>query len=369
MNKHLIALAALAFLTACGGGDKSQAPASTPAAALKVLRAKALAAAGDSSVSAEEAARQLMDFGEATFPEYFPTHQLTQSFPPFLFRYYPQTGAYLGVVVTPDGTYQLNGVYVKGGPFGDLPLFAGPLTKFITPVAVPPGSTGANNGCFDLAMAETTGTHLVINYALSGATTGTGSVDLLVNGLVSFEGNSAYESLSSISTSLAGQTTNVLDVKTYARRTGDAEQTQYGSTTTSVGTFGGVAANVVTKSVYTPPLVDRIAGIPLGQSITQSSTSINTTTTTVPGFPPFTSSQSVADNTTIKFVTVEPISVPAGNYQTCRFEYVHGATPTAMTTQWVIRGRGIPVKVLNTTNGVLDTSQEATSVTLNGSKL
>ena len=64
-------LAAVLTLSACGGGSQPPAAGATPAAAVERLRLRALAVAA-SAVAPAEAARQLMDFGEAQFPQYFP---------------------------------------------------------------------------------------------------------------------------------------------------------------------------------------------------------------------------------------------------------------------------------------------------------
>ncbi len=122
---------------AAAAAASAPAPTATPAATVARLRAKALALA-EAAVSPEEAARQLMDFAQVHYAVYFPSHPATQSFPPFLYRYYPATGIYLGVVVTAGMGYAENGVYVMGGDFGNEPLFVGPLSAFITPVAPPP---------------------------------------------------------------------------------------------------------------------------------------------------------------------------------------------------------------------------------------
>lgn len=127
-----IVMTTVAVLAACGG-EHAPAPAS-PAEVTGALRARAWAVAAQ-AVPPEEAARQLMDFGEAQFPQYFPSRQPTQSLPPFVYRHYPQTQAYLGVVVTAAAGYELLGVYVMGGPFGTSPQYVGPLASFITPAA------------------------------------------------------------------------------------------------------------------------------------------------------------------------------------------------------------------------------------------
>jgi hypothetical protein len=76
-------------------------------------------------VALAESARQLMDFAEAQYPSFFPGHAATGSSGPFLYRHYPATGTYLAVAVRSDAGYQLNGVYVLGGAFGNSILYAG----------------------------------------------------------------------------------------------------------------------------------------------------------------------------------------------------------------------------------------------------
>ncbi len=80
-----------------------------------------------------EAARQLLDFAERTFVDYFPGPQPTRTIGSVVYRYYPSSGTYLGVMVQSDGQFELGGVYVLGGRFGDSLLYAGPLTDYITP--------------------------------------------------------------------------------------------------------------------------------------------------------------------------------------------------------------------------------------------
>ena len=101
------------------------------AAAALMLGAGSLLA---QTVTPSEQARQLMDYGENVLPGFFPGHEATGTFGPILYRFYPSTGIYLGVVVTANPTYTLNGVYVMGGSFGGAPRYVGQLTQFVTPV-------------------------------------------------------------------------------------------------------------------------------------------------------------------------------------------------------------------------------------------
>lgn len=140
----LLVAALTALAAGCGGGQENQSPAAAPETAVGALRAQAqaLAAAG---VTPQQAAEQLMDFGESHFPQYFPRHKITSFLGPFTYRFYGETGIYLGVVVVPDGIqYQLADVYVMGGPFGNAPMFVAPLSAIMTPVGPPSCDNIAN---------------------------------------------------------------------------------------------------------------------------------------------------------------------------------------------------------------------------------
>lgn len=56
----------------------------------------------------------LFNWAENNYSQYFPSHQTTQSFEPWLFRFYPETSIYAGVNTTD------NGVYALGGPWGNV---------------------------------------------------------------------------------------------------------------------------------------------------------------------------------------------------------------------------------------------------------
>lgn len=135
-----------ATLFACGGGGTATAPplvdgshAVAPGIASHVLGAQrapreALAA------SALVDATNLMDWAEQAYPQYFPSHQQNQVYAPYIYRHYPETGAYLGV----DGQY----VRVLGPQFGLNILTVGVLSQFVCNVfpencAPPTASAGA----------------------------------------------------------------------------------------------------------------------------------------------------------------------------------------------------------------------------------
>lgn len=60
---------------------------------------------------------QIMNDAQQVYSELFPAEQTTQELTPYRYRFYPGTGIYLGI-------HQENsGVYLLGGPFGDVPFF------------------------------------------------------------------------------------------------------------------------------------------------------------------------------------------------------------------------------------------------------
>jgi len=123
--KYIVALAIAGLVAGCGGGE--DAPTLSPARMAKAAQGPMAA------VTSAAAAELLMDAAEAAYPTLFVGHQTTQTFGEFAFRHYPQTGMYLGVVISASAHYTLNGVYVVGGGFGTLanPGYQGQVTSFI----------------------------------------------------------------------------------------------------------------------------------------------------------------------------------------------------------------------------------------------
>ncbi|WP_325420506.1 hypothetical protein [Aquabacterium sp.] len=125
------------LMAACGGGadEAADRAATADASAQTAPRARAMAVSSAASIAPEEAARQLMDFAQQQFPAYFPGQAATASLDPFVYRYYPATGTYLGVVVKAGSGHALGSVYVLGGAFGSELIRVGAVSDFITPVA------------------------------------------------------------------------------------------------------------------------------------------------------------------------------------------------------------------------------------------
>jgi hypothetical protein len=146
---RLGALALALALAACGGGARAPASALAPQAA--------------PVATPQEAAELLLDFAQQQFPQFFPGHPQSQSALAFQYRYYPQTGIYLGVAIRSDPAFVLNGVYLKGGPFGEGITYVAPLTTFV----MPPGWTNAGGGS---GLPASCGGTLAASGPLSGPT-------------------------------------------------------------------------------------------------------------------------------------------------------------------------------------------------------
>lgn len=367
-SKHLAACAAAALLAACGGGSDTIEPATSGAVA-SALRAKALRNAG---VSPEEAARQLMDAAESTpqYMGYFPSHEPTQWAGPFAYRYYPGTQIYLGVVVTAAPGYAVGAIYVIGGPFGgsiESPVPQGFVTDHITPVAPP---SGAGNGCFDLNLAQTPGTRLVVNYEATGSMTGSLRIETVVGGPATFEGHQAL--LTTASTTGSGSTAQgsaTIDstIKMYSSlAAGTADVTQYGQEFVTTAATGGYTLTTTNRTVWNPPYLDPQYTLAPGQSATHTlSGTLTSVMSGIPNLPAIPTTTLISQTATTRYAGREAVTVPAGPFDTCRFDVTTtSAAGSSSVSYWVIVGTGITVR----TEEAGQTSS-ATSIAVNGQPL
>jgi len=359
-RKYFVAMAVATLIAGCGGGDESASI--TPQNAAAALRAQGSQGAIKLAATTADSADQLLDYAESHLPNFFPSHQPTQAFAPFKFRYYPETGIYLGVVVTAGMGYTLNGVYVAGGGLGTLanPLYVGLLTDYITPTT---GGGGTASACYDLALADVQGTTITVGYKYSGTITGNQTVTATVGGLVTFEGHQARETTTTTTgtNTTQGFTVSVNTTgKVYTARTGDAEVTTYGATFVASG--AGYSSSI--RSVYTPPAVTRVYSLAQGASITETESG-TVTSTTVVGFgqPDIVNTTQFSSTTTTKYVGQESVTVPAGTYNACKFE-VTSSGSNDVTTNWFVVGKGFHVK--SVAGGSVPQTIEATSIKLNG---
>lgn len=362
----------LAVLLAAGGSRAGAAPDAAPALGRPVPVAAAPA------VSLHEAARQLLDHGEAAFPTFFPGHARSQLSAPFVYRHYPPTGTYLGVVVQDEPGYRLGDVFVMGGPFGAQPVAVGPLAAFITPAERGSGPSARSNGCHDrlLERADVPGARHVIVYQGDGLPGGFMTVDTRVIGPASFEGQSVVESLLLVGPGAAidglAPGEGVTQTRLFLRRTGPAELSQHGlvSNLTASSTIGGLETTTAYSGTqtFTPPLPELPHSVALGDSATVSTTTHLRTSvvTSSPPLPPSQQSQSSDsdDSFTVRFLRRETLSVPAGRFDACVFEATTTASAAVVTT-WVADGQGFTLRTL-TVDGERSTTLQAWAIQLDG---
>lgn len=353
-NKFFWGAFVLASLAACGGGNEvATTHERSPGAAMPAppLPPRAL--------SASQLADNLMDFAEASFPQFFPSHPATQALAPFQLRYYPETGIYLGVVVSGGTGFQLDGIYVLGGAFGSSPVYVGQVSSFIDDGK---GGGTADNGCFDLEQADKQGTNSSVAYRYSGFFSGSESVQTTVGALVEFEGHSARETVvTTIGGFNAGHSSVAFSStgRFYAARTSATDVTHFGSEVDSVSDSIGVKVTSTVRSVASPPWVNRQASLAIGGSFTM--TESQAVTTKIADSAATTASRS--STFTIRYLDRETLVVPAGTFNTCKFESTKAETGL-VTLSWVVVGTGLVVKTETPTQ-----TREATSVVFNGAPL
>jgi hypothetical protein len=127
---RLVLVFIASIMTSCGGGTSSPptlplvdgSHSISPGIASDVLGP--LTPPGQKIAAAQLIdTTNLMDWAEQEYPQYFPSHQQPQFSAPYVYRYYPETGSYLGV----DGQY----VRVLGPMFGPDILTVGVLSDFV----------------------------------------------------------------------------------------------------------------------------------------------------------------------------------------------------------------------------------------------
>jgi len=343
---------ASALLVSCGGGAGD---GSSPTA-LAVAAAQTMGLA-PGTLSAQEAAEDLMDVAEVRYYPYFKGHATTQNSGPFAYRYYPVTGIYLGVVVSDGTPYKLNDVYVMGGPFGAAPTYVGPLTAFLNPVDLT--STGTDNGCDSPSDYASPGMRIVVARAFSsGSFVGTRTTDSTVGAMTTFQGYPTREIDLTVTTTAQAGATSTGTIKSYGNLTGDGEFTSYGLTSsgTSLSQSSGWTTVSTGSTTWNPPSVDHQYRLAMGQSVaqTQTWTGVYTVSYSGAGAPgPSTSTNTTTLRTITTYVGRETITVPAGTYETCKYEVITpGTSSTAgspyllgsIQTSWTIVGTGIQVQ-------------------------
>ncbi len=215
------------------------------------------------------------------------------------------------------------------------------------------GGSGAAVDCLDRRLYTTDGTKVHLEYNVSGADNGTYTTDLTVKLNSTFEGQSASELQEVLTSAYTGQPTITTKVSAFGTLDG-TDVVQYGITFEySAAGFSGTG-----KGVFNPPSRDKRYSLAVGASSTNNYT--NTQTLNLPPLPAQTTTTSVSE--TVTYRGRETVTVPAGTFDTCKFDY-------GTSISWEAVGKGVAVKSssTSTTNGVTSTTvQQLKTATING---
>ena len=244
-----------------------------------------------------------------------------------------------------------------------------------------PPPVGTLNECTDpQAAALPTGFTTTLVYDYSGTLTGEQTIVTTIDGPSTFEGLSAIKVTSTTTGTNAAE--GIPFPVTTTTKVESFEQLGANGVTKTVGALIEVETGAIqvgpvvvpgskttSKTVYDPLRENLEFHIALGQTGTITSTSVTTMLSSVPplpgGLPP---PQSSTLTETFTFEAKESVSVLAGTYDTCRYR-THGDNANSYTTVWYVIGKGIPVKIVSTDDGVVTGTQQLKSGSYNGTPL
>lgn len=240
-----------------------------------------------------------------------------------------------------------------GGGGTPAPTPPAPTPPAPTPPPAGGGSgVGSASNCYapDQFVA---GTRWVLDYQISGATTGTSHSDNEVTGNASFNGQSGIELVSSVDTSLSAPIASSLNtlVKTYSRAD-SAGVTVLGATAAT--TLMSITTTTTTR--YNPAYLDTRWGLAAGESITLNLS--GDSSISIPGLP----TQPPIDfrsSLVVRFLGQEDVTVPAGSFSgACRFEVTSTDADgnRSVSNEWVTAsGQGVAVKTVSVSGGSTST--------------
>jgi hypothetical protein len=377
--RSAIALSVLGLLSACGGGGSSTDSAQSFVAQVspEAPTSNRLRALGTGSGSTGAAAvtitnEQLFQWAQKQYPEIFGTlapvviSNLAYEGKLFDVRDY-RNGSYLGVA---------NGVAYGLGPFtGNALQSFGAVQGFadtVCPGGVCPGTTpggggggGPLNGCtIPASQALQTGNSYRAVYVNSQfsptASSGEYTLEGVVNGPATFQGQSAIQTTNTVSGFQLGEMVNT-NVKTF-QQVGDNELLKTLGTEFD-SSFSGF--NISVRTVTAPAWLNSEYTLSIGQSITKTETSTQTYISSPIPLPPQTSTTT----STHKYEARETISVQGRSWDTCRYRVTTAGSDTA-DLLWVIYGKGFMARqeAYNGAGTLLNRSELKTA-TMNGSSL
>jgi len=368
MRFSLSMLAVAVLMVACGGGEPVDGAVKFAGQmrAASATAPSAVTAATTTTVTAD----MTLDWAEYKFPDLFPKTAAVKfpsvEYEGVVYNARAYAGAwgirYLGI--TPDGRIFGLGDFTGNAlqQFNDIPTWAPQVLA--DQCNVYPGScgnppVGSLNECADPAMATLpTGLRVRLVYEFGGTVTGEQTMESVIDGPSTFDGQSAIKitSVTSGTNTFEGETVSVsTNTQTY-------EQLGTNGVTKTLGAMVQMAIAGFpissSKTVFDPPRENIEFHFAEGQTGTIVSRSMTT-----PGQSSFST-----HTETFTFEKKESVTVPAGNFTTCRYR-TNGVNASTYDTTWYILGKGIAAKVVSIENGVVTDTQQLKSGTYNGAPL
>ncbi|WP_088280338.1 hypothetical protein [Ideonella sp. A 288] len=348
----LAAASALAVLLGgCGGGDSS--PTAHPLASAAATAQPSALPGADARRRAQAVlgtinVTQLLNWAEQQYPALFPAGPANQSLTSggvtYTLRYYDRTKTYLGV--STDGTVYALGAFTSNNiqSFGKMSDYTCQVSPSLC-VEDPPVN-GSLNECIDPAAASLpTGFRVELVYTYTGVITGDQTVQSVILGPGTFEGQSAIEvkSTTSGTNTIEGfPVTTTTEVRTFEQAATNGLTRTLGSNIESTQTFSvpGIPSLGSSKSkiVYNPATLNTEFTLKVGESLTKTEAFTTTIFTPVPG------STSATGSNRYTFETKESITLSNGKrFDTCRYRMTSLPDNTSTLT-WLIVGKGVMVK-------------------------
>ena len=220
------------------------------------------------------------------------------------------------------------------------------------------------------------GTRIVVTYRGDDGDSG-GTVDFTddrtIGGIVSFNGRQARETngttTSTVSNAGAANSTSTTDTSTYTIVTDSVPQVlAIGTESFSTSQAQGFTITTDVITDIDPGILSRF-NLNAGESYNDSYTTTVTTTVNTGGFGSSTQTTETDTTRTVRYVGRQTVSVPAGTFETCRFDSTstttfNGESSTSSSTDYFGVGNGILIK--NESGGDMT---ELQSATINGAAI
>ncbi|MES2610868.1 MAG: hypothetical protein V4679_11550 [Pseudomonadota bacterium] len=284
--------------------------------------------------ASRDAARQWL---ESTFPSFFPAAGGQDgSTPTYAYRIYPAVG---NAFAFSEGRFLVASQSQTAGQIVDLTAAICQLNATLceTTSVPPPGTgTGAASDCFNPVLLQQGTTYRWDWQSSDGAVQF--STEGRINAPSSFAGQSGLiETERTVLVSKAGATSFNARVWEYD----SLENTPQGPVLLRYGSTARVEAPIAgmrTTMVLNP--ANRVRDFALAVNESYTLNEVRQTTLEFPGLPTQTSTG--RETQTITYRGQESVTVPAGTYMACKFEWTNGARQSA---GWTAKGSGLPLVI------------------------